>query len=103
MGLLHSGPADLSPDSRFMQVTTSIMPRQNILYHSIIGNQNNTQDLDKMTDGIVPYWSSHLAGATSEIIIHGGHSVHEQTETTLELRRILRTHLEQTKLQINED
>ena len=62
MGLVHSGPVDLSPDSHFMQVTTSVMPRQDIVYHSIIGNHNNTSDLNKMTDGIVPYWSSHLEG-----------------------------------------
>lgn len=93
MGLVHSGPVDLSPDLRFMQVTTSIMPRQDIVYHSIIGNHNNTSDLNKMTDGIVPYWSSHLEGATSENIIQGGHSIHEKSETILELRRILRAHL----------
>lgn len=96
MGLVHSGPVDLSPDSRFMQVTKSIMPRQNIVYHSIIGNQTNATDVSKMTDGIVPYWSSHLEGATSESIIQGGHSIHEKSETILELRRILRSHLEQT-------
>lgn len=95
MGLVHSGPVDLSPDSRFMQVTKSIMPRQNIVYHSIIGNQTNATDVSKMTDGIVPYWSSHLEGATSESIIQGGHSIHEKSETILELRRILRSHLEQ--------
>ena len=36
---------------------------------------------------------SHLEGATSENIIQGGHSIHEKSETILELRRILRAHL----------
>lgn len=86
--------ADLSPDSRFMQLTVPIMPRKNMLYHSIIGNQQNTQDYRKMTDGMVPYWSSHLEGAISETIIPGGHSIHEKSETILELRRILNIHLD---------
>ena len=97
MGLIHSGAADLSPNSRFMQVTVPIMPSQQVQYHSIIGNAQKTQDRQKMSDGIVPYWSSHLSGAVSEVIISGGHSIHEQSETILELQRILNTHLDALK------
>ena len=46
-----------------------------------------------MTDGIVPYKSAHLDGATSEVIIKGGHSIQKTPEAVLELRRILRQHL----------
>ena len=52
-----------------------------------------------MSDGIVPYSSSHLEKAVSEKIIKGNHSVHEEAETLLELRRILRLHLQQTQAQ----
>ena len=48
-----------------------------------------------MTDGIVPYNSAHLDGAVSEKIINGGHSIQETPEAVLELRRILRLHLQQ--------
>ncbi len=36
----------------------------------------------------------HLDGAVSEKIIKGGHSIQETPEAVLELRRILRLHLQ---------
>lgn len=48
---------------------------------------------DKLSDGIVPYKSSHLEGATSETIIRGGHSIQENPQTILTLRRILHQQL----------
>lgn len=41
-----------------------------------------------MSDGIVPYQSSHLGGEQSELIIKGGHSIQTSPEAILELRRI---------------
>jgi hypothetical protein len=38
----------------------------------------------------VPYQSSHLPGATSELVIPFSHSVQETPEAILEIRRILR-------------
>lgn len=95
-GLVRSGPADLSRDSRFMRLTTNIMPIPLVPYHSIIGNKTQSHDPEVMSDGIVPYSSSHLAGAISEKVLNGGHSIHEKPEVILELRRILQTHLRQT-------
>ena len=96
LGLVHSGPADLSRQARFMTLTTQILPTSLVPYHSIIGNKTQSTDPTKMSDGIVPYDSSHLKGAISEKIVHGGHSIHETPEVILELRRILRTHLAQS-------
>lgn len=98
-GMVQSGPDDLSPKSRFMALTSNIMPVSTVPYHSIIGNHRQTNDIHDMSDGIVPYSSSHLEQAVSEKIIKGNHSVHEEAETLLELRRILRLHLEQTQAQ----
>ena len=92
-GMVQSGPDDLSPNSRFMKLTTQVMPKAEIPYHSIIGNKTRSQDIQQMTDGIVPYTSSHLENAVSERVIKGGHSVHAEPETVLELRRILHEHL----------
>ena len=64
-------------------------------FHSIIGNQG----LDKIplkdsSDGVVPYWSSHLAGAVSERIVPAQHvTACQNPETVEELKRILRLHL----------
>ena len=93
-GLVQNGPDDLSPKSRFMQLTAQVMPKADFPYHSIVGNAKNTNDTAKMSDGIVPYTSSHLDHAQSEKIFKGGHSIHAKSETILELRRILHEHLD---------
>lgn len=48
-----------------------------------------------VSDGIVPYSSSHLAGAASETIIKGGHSIQDTPEAVLTLRKILHQHLKE--------
>ena len=92
-GLVQNGPDDLSPSSHFMQLTNQVMPKADFPYHSIVGNAKNTQVLSEMSDGIVPYASSHLDQAQSEKVFKGGHSIHAKPETILELRRILHEHL----------
>jgi hypothetical protein len=42
---------------------------------------------------VVPYWSSHLDGAQSELIVRSGHGVFSNRDAVLETIRIL--HLEQ--------
>lgn len=50
---------------------------------------------ERLSDGIVPYTSAHLEGAASETIINGGHSIQENPQTVLTLRRILHEQLQQ--------
>jgi hypothetical protein len=61
-------------------------------YHSIIGDRGKG-DCPNCTDGVVPYWSSHLAGAKSERIVPGPHGSAELPQTIAELDRILRLNL----------
>ncbi len=61
-------------------------------YHSIIGDRGKG-DSPNSTDGVVPYWSSHLDGAQSECIVPGPHGACELPQTIAELDRILRLHL----------
>jgi pimeloyl-ACP methyl ester carboxylesterase len=61
-------------------------------YHSIIGDRGKG-DCPNCTDGVVPYWSSHLDGAKSECIVPGPHGSCELPETIVELDRILRLNL----------
>jgi pimeloyl-ACP methyl ester carboxylesterase len=63
-----------------------------IPYHSIIGDRGKG-DCPNCTDGVVPYWSSHLEGAQSEVIVPGPHGACELPQTIAELDRILRLHL----------
>jgi hypothetical protein len=50
---------------------------------------------DRLSDGIVPYTSAHLEGAASETIINGGHSIQQNPQTILTLRRILYKQLQE--------
>ena len=61
-------------------------------YHSIIGDRGKG-DCPNCTDGVVPYWSSHLDGAQSEVIVPGPHGACGLPQTIDELDRILRLHL----------
>jgi len=58
-------------------------------YHSIIGDRGKG-DTPNSTDGVVAYWSSHLDGAKSELIVPGPHGSCELPQTIAELDRILR-------------
>ncbi|HRJ71463.1 MAG TPA: alpha/beta fold hydrolase [Terrimicrobiaceae bacterium] len=57
-------------------------------YHSIIGDQGKGGTPDS-SDGVVPYWSSHLEGAASEKIVPSGHGANENPDGIAELKRIL--------------
>ena len=92
-GLIQNGPSDLSKNSKFTELTKNVVPYKGIKFHSIMGNTTKSDDLNIITDNVVPYTSAHLDGALSEKIIKGGHSIQETPEAVLELRRILRLHL----------
>ena len=65
-------------------------------YHSIIGDRGKG-DTPNSTDGVVPYWSSHLDGAQSELIVPGPHSSYELQQSINELNRILLVQLKSGK------
>lgn len=57
-------------------------------YHSIIGDRGRKNGA-KSSDGVVPYWSSHLDGAQTEKIVPYSHSCVERPEVVAEIRRIV--------------
>ena len=65
--------------------------KSGVPYHSIIGDRGRGDTPDS-SDGVVPYWSSHLKGAASEKIVPSGHGTNENPEGIEEFRRILRQH-----------
>ena len=65
-------------------------------FHSIIG-QNHAGAVETSSDGVVPYASSHLDGASSEIVVRRGHSVCENPDAQREVIRILRLELNREK------
>jgi pimeloyl-ACP methyl ester carboxylesterase len=90
---IPTGIDGLRPESPFVILTNeAALPA--IPYHSIIGNQDEA-DTPGGSDGVVPYESSHLNGALSEKIVRSGHSAHRHPLAILEVKRILRQHLEE--------
>jgi pimeloyl-ACP methyl ester carboxylesterase len=65
---------------------------ERVTYHSVIGDQGKGDTPDS-SDGVVPYWSSHLPNAKSEKIVPSGHGANENSEGIEEVRRILHLHL----------
>ena len=92
-GLIQNGPSDLSKNSNFTRLTKNVVPYKGMKFHSTMGNATKSDDINIITDDVVPYTSAHLDGALSEKIIKGGHSIQETPEAVLELRRILRLQL----------
>jgi pimeloyl-ACP methyl ester carboxylesterase len=66
--------------------------REGLKTHSIIGDRGKGDSPDS-SDGVVPYWSSHLDGVESEKIVPFDHSVPNCPECAIEVKRILRKHL----------
>ena len=78
----------LSPKNRFVVAVNKIPITPGIPYHSIIGDRGRG-DTPKSSDGVVAYWSSHLDGAQSELIVPSNHSSPRNPQAIAEVRRIL--------------
>ena len=69
-------------------------------HHSIIGDRGKAGNRDKMkpasSDGVVPYWSSHLASAQSEIVVPSDHGSYDKPQAIEEMKRVLKLHLKPT-------
>jgi pimeloyl-ACP methyl ester carboxylesterase len=70
-------------------------------YYSIIGDRGRG-DSPNSSDGVVPYWSSHLDGAQSELIVPGPHGSFALPQTIAELKRILRLDLAASNEPLNQ-
>lgn len=95
---LQNGASRLSDRSSFVALTEDVQISPSVRYHTIVGNHRGDQDsVDTVgaaiSDGVVPYDSSHLEGAASETIITGRHNIHENPKTIVQLRKILHQHL----------
>jgi pimeloyl-ACP methyl ester carboxylesterase len=82
----------LSPQNRFVRTMNKLPIADHIPYHSIIGDRGRG-DTPNSSDGVVPYWSSHLDGAQSERIVPSGHPAHQNKQGMEEVDRILRLNL----------
>jgi pimeloyl-ACP methyl ester carboxylesterase len=81
----------LEPNDRFVLAVNKLPIAPGIPYHSIIGDRGRG-DTPNSSDGVVPYWSSHLDGAQSELIVPSDHMALRNPEAIKEVERILKTY-----------
>jgi pimeloyl-ACP methyl ester carboxylesterase len=81
----------LSPKSRFVNAMNTIPMTPGVPYDTIIGDRGRG-DSPNSSDGIVPYWSSHMDGAQTEHIVPSGHSAHQDPRAIDDVLRILKEH-----------
>src|SRR5690606_24136901 len=82
----------LSPNNRYGEAVNKLPVAPGIPYRSIMGDRGKGGNRDHTrpvsSDGVVPYWSSHLEGAVSEKIVSSDHSAHQHPDGIAEVRRI---------------
>jgi pimeloyl-ACP methyl ester carboxylesterase len=79
----------LSPKSRFVHAMNTIPMTPGVPYHTIIGDRGRG-DSPNSSDGVVPYWSSHMDGAKSESIVPSDHAAHQNAQAIQDVSRILK-------------
>ncbi len=83
----------LAPNNRFVRAINEVPLTSGIPYHVISGDRgkggNHDQTPPQKSDGVVPYWSSHMPGAESELVVPSAHPAHQNPEAIAEVRRIL--------------
>lgn len=86
----------LAPNDRVVLAIQAIPVTPGIPHHVICGDRGKGGHKDKtkpvMSDGVVPYWSSHMETAASELIVPSGHSAHQNPQAIAEVARILKLH-----------
>ncbi len=82
----------LEPNDRFVEAVNKLPITPGIPYHSIIGDRGRG-DTPNSSDGVVPYWSSHLPGAQSELIVNSDHGAQYDPQAIQEVERILKLNL----------
>jgi hypothetical protein len=87
MGVV-TGINSLSPSAPLYRALDGAPFAPGLKFDSIIGDRGKGDGVNS-TDGIVGYWSSHIAGAQSELIVPTGHEAHLHPSTIADLRRIL--------------
>jgi hypothetical protein len=81
----------LAPNDPFVKSMNALTLAKGIPYHSIMGDRGRG-DAPNSSDGVVPYWSSHVSGAKSEKIAPSDHGPNQNPEGIAEVIRIFKEH-----------
>ena len=80
----------LAPDDPILLALNKLPVARQIPFHTIEADRGRG-DAPNSNDGMVAYWSSHLDGAKSEIIVPSNHAAQVHPDGIAEVRRILRS------------
>lgn len=81
--------SSLSPRQPTLRILADLPYAQPVSTHSIIGNRGKSGLLTNSSDGGVPYTSSHLDEAASELVVASGHGVFHHPAAIGEIKRAL--------------
>lgn len=81
----------LSPRNKSLSMTLQLPVKPGVTLASIIGDRGRG-DSPNSSDGIVPYWSSHLDAVDSEKIVPYNHDAQDRVQTIAEVCRLLLDH-----------
>lgn len=84
------GVSSLSPRQPTLKILSELPIPPTVKTHSIIGNKGWKGPLEKSSDNIVQYKSSHLESAESELVVPSGHGAFKHPKAMAEVLRILR-------------
>ena len=87
-----TGIDSLSPEAPIYRAFERAPFAPGLTYHSVIGDRGRG-DSPESSDGVVGYWSSHLEGAESELIVPTGHDVQTHPNTEAKIEKILLRYL----------
>jgi len=82
----------LAPNNRFVVAINKVPITPGIPYYTVLGDRGRG-DSPNSSDGVVPYWSSHLDGAKSEFIAPCNHGSPLNPQAIAEVHRILKQNI----------
>ena len=82
--------SSLSPSQPTLQILARLPYAHPVKTHSIIGTRGLPGPLEKSSDGVVPYASSHLPDVDSETIVPANHWTYRHPAAVAEIKRILK-------------
>ena len=87
----YTSRESLEPGAPMVAAMDASPYKKGVIYHSVMGDRGKG-DTPNSSDGVVEYWSSHQAGAASELIVPTDHGSYKHPRAIEELRRILYLH-----------
>lgn len=91
---LPTSISSLSPNSRGIVALGTLPLPGHVAFHSIQGNLTR-RGIENSSDGVVPYWSSHITPVASEKVVRYHHGVTDARAASVEVSRILKLHIEE--------